>query len=60
MEEEGRGGVRQHPDGAGDDQDGPDLQGHHRCLRSGEAVAKPVRQVVEDLGEGEPECKLRL
>ena len=60
MEEEGRGGVRQHPDGAGDDQDGLDLQGHHRCLRSGEDVAKPGRQVVEDLSEGEPECKLRL
>ena len=60
MEEEGGGGVRQHPDGAGDDQDGPALQGHHRRLRGGEAVTKLGRQVVEDLGEGKPECELCL
>ena len=60
MEEEGGGGVWQHPDGAGDDQDGPALQGHHRRLRGGEAVAKPGRQAVEDLSEGKPECELRL
>ena len=36
MEEEGGGGVREHPHGAGDDQAGPALQGWGGQLRGGE------------------------
>ena len=55
MEKKGGGGVRQHPHGAGHDQDGPVLQGHHRRLRGREVVKNPRHQIAEDFGEGELE-----
>ena len=56
MEEEGGGGVRQHPHGAGHDQAGPALQGRGGQLRGGEAEQTAGDQTDQDLCEGEHQC----
>ena len=56
MEEEGGGGVRQHPHGAGHDQAGPALQGRGGQLRGGEAEQTAGDPTDQDLCEGEHQC----
>lgn len=53
VEEEGGGGVRQHPHGAGHDQAGPPLQGRGGQLRGGEAESPAGNQTDQDISQGE-------
>ena len=56
VEEEGGGGVRQHPHGAGHDQAGPPLPGRGGQLRGGEAQPPAGHPPDQDVCQGEHQC----
>ena len=56
VEEEGGGGVRQHPHGAGHDQAGPALQSRGGQLRGGETEQTTGNQIDQDISQGEHQC----
>ena len=56
VEEEGGGGVRQHPDGAGHDQARPPLQGGGGQLRGGEVESTARDTTDQDFCQGEHQC----
>ena len=53
VEEEGGGGVREHPHGAGHDQAGPPLPGRGRRLRGGEDESPAGHPPDQNLSQGE-------
>ena len=56
VEEEGGGGVWQHPHGVGHDQAGPALQGRGGQLRGGETESAAGNQTDQDISQGEHQC----
>ena len=56
VEEEGGGGVRQHPHGAGHDQARPPLQGGGGQLRGGEVESTARDTTDQDFCQGEYQC----